>query len=146
MNYKYPPIYKYGLLLLTIYMFIKHQKILTPDKILFNSVLIVLIIFIFDNVIIKDHPTLLEENKKNTNNFDEEDEFENELSDDELEEIIRSYDHDIESRYGTRDNRRENDHYRNHGNHNDLNQININLRRPQFEHERNYYDSGMLLQ
>ena len=102
MNYKYPPIYKYGLLLLTIYMFIKHQKIMTPDKILLNCVLITLIVFIFDSIIIQNHPNLLEDSKekKIKSESDDTDEYleENELSDDEINEIIHSYDTDIDSR------------------------------------------------
>lgn len=54
--YKYPPIYKYGFLLLTIYMLMKHQKIMTPDKLLTNSIIITLIIGIVDYAIIDNHP------------------------------------------------------------------------------------------
>jgi len=84
MKYKYPPVYKYGLLLLTIYMFLKHQKILTSEKILINSVLIILIFFIFDNIIIDQHPNLLEDNKNiNTDeSIDIYDEFDNNFDDD----------------------------------------------------------------
>lgn len=128
MNYKYPPIYKYGLLLLTIYMFIKHQKILTQDKILLNSVLITLIIFVFDNIIIKNHPTLLENSKEQKHtDFDEEttyDDFENELSDDEINEIRDSYDIDMDSHMSPQQ------------------KINVNIKR----HSRNQqYDTNMIL-
>lgn len=123
MNYKYPPIYKYGLLLLTIYMFIKHQKIMTPDKILLNSVLITLIMFIFDNIIIGDHPNLLEDSKeKKISSDDIDDNLENELSDDEINEIIHSYDTDIDSRSNKQ-------------------QINVNIKRP----SREYHDTNMIL-
>lgn len=125
MNYKYPPIYKYGLLLLTIYMFIKHQKIMTSDKILLNSVLITLIMFIFDNIIIYNHPNLLDDSKEKKTRADVDDtneDLENELSDDEINDIIHSYDTDIDSRSGKQ-------------------QININMRRPQHE----YYDTNMIL-
>lgn len=127
MNYKYPPIYKYGLLLLTIYMFIKHQKIMTSDKILLNAVLITLIIFIFDNIIIQDHPSLLEDVnlKKNQNNSEETEDFESELSDDEIDEIINSYNTDIDSR--SEKNK----------------QININIKRQQ--PQMDYYDTNMIL-
>ncbi len=125
MNYKYPPIYKYGLLLITIYMFVKHQKIMSPDKILLNSVLITLFVFIFDNIIIKEHPNLLEnikEQKYKEDSEDNSDFFENELSDDEINEIINSYDTDIDSKKPR--------------------QININMRR---ENSPNYFDSDMIL-
>lgn len=144
MNYKYPPIYKYGLLLLTIYMFIKHQKILTPDKILFNSVLIVLIVFIFDNIIIRDHPNLLEDvefsNISSKKQDDDDDDFEKELSDDELDEIINSYDNDIESRFRSRQNY-------SHNNHNDFNQISVDMRKSQcpYSKQREYFNSDMIL-
>lgn len=125
MNYKYPPIYKYGLLLLTIYMFIKHQKIMTPDKILLNCVLITLIMFIFDNIIIQNHPNLLEDSKEKKLKLvsdDTDEDMENELSDDEINEIIHSYDTDIDSRSAKQ-------------------QININMKRQQPE----YYDTNMIL-
>lgn len=94
MNYKYPPIYKYGLLLLTIYMFIKHQKILPPDKILINSIFITLIVFIYDNIIIKNHPSILLDNSNKKREYIED--FEEELSEDEINTIINSFNDDAD--------------------------------------------------
>lgn len=75
MSYKYPPIYKYALLLLVIFLFFKHQKIMSQDKILLNSVIITLIVTLFDYVLIKNHPGLFDnpENKeiKNYNDGNE---------------------------------------------------------------------------
>ena len=72
-TYKYPPIYKYGFLLLVIYMFMKYQKIMTNDKLLINSIIITLIILIVDNIIINNHPMLFTDTiitKHNNEYFD----------------------------------------------------------------------------
>jgi CBS-domain-containing membrane protein len=127
MNYKYPPIYKYGLLLLVIYMFIKHQKIMSSDKILLNSVIITLVVFIFDNVIIKDHPSLLEEMyKKKSSQSDDDYDEQDDISDNELDEIINSYDVSIDERLNR--NPRE---------------IDINIQRQQ-PYQREYFDTNMV--
>ena len=62
MKYKYPPLYKYCLLLLIIYLFLKHQKIIQADKLLINSLIITIIVGIFDYVLIDEHPSLFEHN------------------------------------------------------------------------------------
>lgn len=87
MNYKYPPIYKYGILLLAIYMFLKHQKIMTAEKLLTNSLLITIMIGILDYILISNHPTLFETKNLNSDkeNFDK-------LFDEDSEKIIESYD------------------------------------------------------
>ena len=88
MEYKYPPIYKYGFLLLVIYMFLKYQKIMTPEKLLYNSVFIIIIFGIFDYIIIDNHPYPLE-------TFDDmiDDEFvDNDLD---IEKIINTIDESI---------------------------------------------------
>ena len=56
-EYKYPPVYKYGFLLLTIYMLLKHQKLMTQDKLLTNSIIIILIFGVVDYIIIDNHPS-----------------------------------------------------------------------------------------
>jgi hypothetical protein len=58
MKYKYPPIYKYGFLLLVLCMFFKHQQIMSQDKVLTNSIIIVIIFMACDYIIIKNHPHL----------------------------------------------------------------------------------------
>lgn len=57
-SYKYPPIYKYSFLLLIIFMFFKHQKILSQEKILINTILITLFVGFIDHVMIENHPNL----------------------------------------------------------------------------------------
>jgi hypothetical protein len=91
MNYKYPPIYKYGLFFIAIYMFLKHQQLMTPDKLLVNSVVIALMIAIIDYIIIDNHPGIFEkkQQKSNVENFKEE------INDQEIEEIINAYDMSI---------------------------------------------------
>ena len=89
MNYKYPPIYKYILLLLTIYMFLKHQNIMTDEEILTNSVIIVIFTCIFDYVLINGSPKLLDiDNKKDDSLEDELDLDEDDVFDD--DEPIKS--------------------------------------------------------
>lgn len=69
MTYKYPPIYKYGFLLLTIYMLMKHQKIMAQDKLLTNSIIITLIVSMIDFAIINNHPYPFFD--QNTENFED---------------------------------------------------------------------------
>lgn len=87
-QYKYPPIYKYGFLLLIIYMFLKYQKIMTGDKLLYNSILIIIILAIVDYIVIDNHPYPLE-------NFDDikDDEFEDKLD---IESIINTIDDSLD--------------------------------------------------
>ena len=92
MDYKYPPIYKYAVFFIAIYMFLKHQQLMTPDKLLVNSIVMTLIMILIDFVIINNHPNLLE----NKNNNKQED-FCDDLSGKEIEEIINSYDMSIAS-------------------------------------------------
>lgn len=58
MSYKYPPIYKYGFLLLIIFMFFKHQKIMSQEKILINTVALTLFFGVVDYIMIENHPNL----------------------------------------------------------------------------------------
>lgn len=89
MNYKYPPIYKYGFLLLTIYMLIKHQNLMPQDKLLTNSIIITIIVGIVDFVIINNHPFLFYDGESNET-------FENNISDDYDDELLDDYDLSIE--------------------------------------------------
>jgi len=90
MDYKYPPIYKYAIFFIAIYMFLKHQQVMTLDKLLVNSIVMTLIIILIDFVVINNHPNLLE-NKNN----DKQEDFCDDLSGKEIEEIINSYDMSI---------------------------------------------------
>ncbi len=87
MNYKYPPIYKYGALLITIYMLLKHQKIMTSDKILTNSLIITIIFAVFDHILIEKHPTPFENKKESFEQLFEEN--------DDDDKIINSFDTSI---------------------------------------------------
>jgi hypothetical protein len=64
MSYKYSPIYKYSILLLVIFLYFKHQKSLPQEKILINSVIIILIFILFDYVLINNHPNLFNNEKQ----------------------------------------------------------------------------------
>ena len=85
MDYKYPPIYKYGLIMLLIFMYFKHQHIMTHDKILTNSIVITCFIAILDYILIRNHPTPLESKNKEAKES-----FEESFSDDDIEDIINS--------------------------------------------------------
>jgi hypothetical protein len=60
MHYKQAPIYKYGITLVAIYLFIKHQHIMPNDKILKNTIAIILVMIIMDYILIHNHPIPLE--------------------------------------------------------------------------------------
>ena len=142
MNYKYPPIYKYGLLFLVIYMFMKHQKILTQDKLLLNAVMITLLIFVFDSVMIKNHTSLLENSIDNTKLSHKKSKHIDNISDDDLDEIINSYDVSIEEEL-QRDNVHNNDS-------NDNGNIQVNIRRNRMngqnerQNERQYFSTDLM--
>ena len=89
MDYKYPPIYKYGLLMLLIFMYFKHQRIMSHDKILINSIVITCIIVVLDYILIRNHPAPLETKIKET--------YEENFSNEDIEDIINSYDEDSEN-------------------------------------------------
>lgn len=105
MKYKYPSIYKYGLLLLIIYMFFKHQNSMSSDKLLTNSIVITIIVGLIDFIIIKNHPNLLETESQQEKEYQkqiererrekekrEKEKEEETLSDEDIDEIINSYD------------------------------------------------------
>lgn len=101
MNYKYSPIYKYGILFVVIYMFLKYQRIIPNDKLLLNSIVITLIIVMFDYMFIDEHPFIFGEDETQEVEEHYENENENKIETDEtnandIEEIINSYDSSIE--------------------------------------------------
>ena len=91
MHYKYAPIYKYGLFMLLIYMFFKHQRIMTPNKLLVNSLMITLFFVILDYILIDGNPPPFETDQSKKNKEI--------ISDDELEDIIIAFDDDPEEKY-----------------------------------------------
>jgi hypothetical protein len=92
MDYKYPPIYKYGLMMLLIFMYFKHQHIMTHDKILTNSIAITCFIAVLDYILIRNHPTPLE-----TKNKEAKEKPDESFSNDDIEDIINSYDEESEN-------------------------------------------------
>lgn len=87
MKYKYPPIYKYGLLLIIIYMLFKHQKNVPIDKLLINSIVIILTIWLLDYILIRDHEYIFG-NNETLNKYEK---FKNDIDDGEIDEIINSH-------------------------------------------------------
>jgi hypothetical protein len=59
MNYKYPPIYKYIILLILITTFLRYYKVITKDNFLLIAGIFTYMVFLFDFVLIKNHPSLL---------------------------------------------------------------------------------------
>ena len=74
MNYKYPPIYKYILLLILFTTFLKYYKVITKENYLLVVSIFVYMVFVFDYMLIDNHPNLFddkinnkkEKTKKNT--------------------------------------------------------------------------------
>lgn len=60
MEYRYPPLYKYIVFLLILFLFLKHYKYITQDKYLIISILATLLIVLLDYMLIFDHPNILE--------------------------------------------------------------------------------------
>jgi hypothetical protein len=59
MKYKHPPIFKYIFLLICIFMFIKHLKIMVNHQNLMISLSILSMITVLDFILIDNHPNLL---------------------------------------------------------------------------------------
>ncbi len=85
MIYKYPPLYKYVIYFVLIYLFVKHQNIVPSNILLLNSSFCLIVIIMLDNILIKDHTSLLGNNFKIIIQKDKSDDIE-ELEDDEEEE------------------------------------------------------------
>ncbi len=67
MDYKYPPIYKYIILLILITTFLRYYKVITKENFLLIAGIFTYMVFIFDFILIRNHPALLSENQ--TENF-----------------------------------------------------------------------------
>ncbi len=63
MNYKYPPIYKYIILLILITSFLRYYKLITKENFLLIAGIFTYMSFIFDYVLINNHPSLLNDNQ-----------------------------------------------------------------------------------
>ena len=86
MNYKCPPIYKYGFFLVVVYMYFKHQC--APSELLLsNAIILTLIMIMLDYIIVRDMPTMFEYKIKENNKKSEKDV---KLSDEDINEIINS--------------------------------------------------------
>lgn len=58
MDYKYPPIYKYIILVILITTFLKYYNVIKKDDYLTISIIFIYMVFIFDYVLIDKHPSL----------------------------------------------------------------------------------------
>lgn len=61
MNYKYPPVYKYIILLILITTFLRYYKTLNKNDFLLIAGIFTYMVFIFDYVLINNHPALLDD-------------------------------------------------------------------------------------
>jgi hypothetical protein len=99
MEYKYSPIFKYIILLICIFMFTKHLKIVTNHQNLIITISIIIMIIIFDYVLIDNHPNLLDMDSDNDKNLDNDKEdfigstiTDNSILDKDIEEILSNMD------------------------------------------------------
>ncbi len=88
MEYKYPPIFKYIILLMCIFMFIKHLKIMVNHQNLMITMTIVIIIMIFDYILIENHPELL---GNSTEKFINSSLLDDSIIDKDIEDILENY-------------------------------------------------------
>lgn len=148
MTYKYPPIYKYGFLLLVVYMLMKHQKIMSQDKLLTNTIIITLIVGFVDFVIINNHPFLFNDNSESFEDSDVEysDDFDD-YDDDNFDDYDLSIEKEIESlnskHSGDNHNNKYNGNNSNNGQKSNAIQINYLKQVPQGD-MRQYYSTDML--
>ena len=70
MEYKYPPVYKYIILLILITTFLKYYKVITKDNYMVIGVIFTYMSFVFDFILIENHPSLFANcEPKNNNNI-----------------------------------------------------------------------------
>ena len=67
MYYKYPPVYKYIILLILITTFLKYYKIITKENYLLIASVFAYMVFVFDYVLIEEHPKLFDESSVSEN-------------------------------------------------------------------------------
>ena len=148
-HYKFSPFYKYALFLLIVYMFIKHQKIMSQEKLLTNSLIITLIICLLDYIIIDNHPhpfmsNILDDSSDedclDDDYFDDIDDFDNIEYDVSIEDDIRSLNNSHQNN-GYQNNPYQNNSHQNNGCQNNGYQNN-----PYQNNARQYYNSGMVQQ
>lgn len=94
MEYKYSPIFKYIILFICIFMFIKHLKIIVDHNNLLISIMIVIFTIIFDYIFINNHPDLLYYN--GVEKFINSHITDNVVSDKDISEILENYNDNID--------------------------------------------------
>jgi hypothetical protein len=87
MKYKYSPILKYIVLLISMFMFMKHTKILTNNHNFLISISILAMVIIFDYVLIDNHPNLLMDTDDEIEEFDD-----GMITNEDIQNIIDNYD------------------------------------------------------
>ncbi|AYV81217.1 MAG: hypothetical protein Harvfovirus21_14 [Harvfovirus sp.] len=70
MEYRYPPLYKYIIIFVIIFLFLRYYKNITPDKYLWIAVFITLLVILLDYMLINSHPNVMH-NGDDTETFDD---------------------------------------------------------------------------
>lgn len=86
MDYKYPPIYKYIILLIVITTFLKYYELITKDNFLLIASIFVYISYLFDYVLIDNHPSLISLPSQNSENTKDNIEKFNDLNDKDIDD------------------------------------------------------------
>ena len=60
MEYKYHPIYKYGVFFILTYTFLRHQELMEHNLLLLNCALITIFVMIVDQMFIHNHITIVQ--------------------------------------------------------------------------------------
>ena len=98
MEYKYPPIFKYIVFFIIVFLFLRYYKQITSDKYMVIAFVITLFIIILDYIIIGNQPSLFETSTKseifnnNDNNIDDVIEDERKYKDLRNDSKIQNYD------------------------------------------------------
>lgn len=66
MEYRYPPLYKYVVLFIILFLFLRYYKQITPDKYLLVAILVTLLVVALDYMMIFDHPAIITTEEKFT--------------------------------------------------------------------------------
>ena len=59
MEYRYPPLYKYIIIFVIVFLFLRYYNYITPDKYLWIALFVTILIILLDYMIISDHPNVM---------------------------------------------------------------------------------------
>src|SRR5205809_935028 len=67
MEYRYPPLYKYAVLFLILFLFLRYYRQITPDKYLLIAILVTLLVATLDYMFVYEHPSLISTSEEEFN-------------------------------------------------------------------------------